>query len=410
MMTKFHRAAPFCAVLGAVAGAAADDTSAASAPGVEVTVDDGLRIAAPDEAFSIEIGGRLHVDWARHGGETPGAEAIDGTNVRRARLELGGSFDRDWRWAAEADFANNDVSLKDFRLGYRGLESVDLTVGHQKQPYSLAVEMSSNDIPFVERSVDSRLILPFVDRAIGVRADASGEHWFVATGVFGEAADPGDGADEGWGVSARVVYAPVIRDDRVLHFGLRAARREPSATETLQIRDETTQFSDLHVVDTGQLLVEDADLFGPEAAVAIGQLSLFSEYNRVSLKRRSAAALNFDSWHVAAAWALGGENRAAQYDIGSGEFKRLEAEQPFRRGRGGGTWELTTRYASIDLNDSGFVGGKEQTFGVGANWYAGAHVRFLLDWTRVVDTDASNAVRAAAEGLDVFTLRAQFTF
>jgi phosphate-selective porin OprO/OprP len=140
-----------------------------------------------------------------------GRSAVDGTELRRARMEMSGTFHDDWRWAAEADFADNNVAVKDFWLRYRGFEKVDLTFGHQKQPYSLDIEMSSNDIPFIERSIDAYLIAPFIDRAIGVRADASGEKWFAAAGIFGEAVSPGGifgessgidplvTGDEGWG-------------------------------------------------------------------------------------------------------------------------------------------------------------------------------------------------------------------
>jgi phosphate-selective porin OprO and OprP len=137
---------------------------------------------------------------------------------------------------------------------------------------------------------------------------------------------------------------------------------------------------------------------------------MFSEYNRLSLERRGAATIDLDSWHIAGTWALGGESRAGSYEIEAGEFKALSAKQPFTRGEGGGTWELAVRYASIDLNDAAFVGGSEDTLGVGANWYANRNIRFQLDWTRILDTDRSSAIREEMEGMNVFTLRAQYAF
>jgi phosphate-selective porin OprO and OprP len=378
---------------------------------VNVSLHDGLEISSEEGDFSIGVGARLHADWARHTGEAAAAQPVNGTSLRRGRLELAGTFYDDWEWAAESDFADDDVAVKDFWLSYRGFERVRLTVGHQKQPYSLAVEMSSNDIPFVERSVDNFLILPFIDRAIGVRADASGERWFLATGLYGEAIAPDASGDEGWGATARVVFAPLLADDRVVHVGLRAARRHPSASTDVRIRDETTSFSDLRIVDTGAMQdVDTVTLVGPEAALAIGRFSAFTEYNRVSLNRRGAPTLDFDSWHLGGAWALGGESRAEAYEIEAGEFKALPLMEPFRHRNGGGAWELTARYASIDLNDADLVGGSEETFSVGANWYANRNIRFLLDWTRIVDSDRSSPVRVATEGMNIVTLRAQYAF
>src|SRR5690606_27664953 len=131
-----------------------------------------------------------------------------------------------------------------FWLRYEGWERASVTVGHQKQPFSLGLEMSSNDLPFVERGIDNALIAPFVDRAIGVRLDAFGRRWFTAGGLYGGSTG---GGDEGWGMAGRFVYAPRIEARRLVHVGLRAAYREPDAGgEPIRIRDETTNFSSLH--------------------------------------------------------------------------------------------------------------------------------------------------------------------
>jgi phosphate-selective porin OprO/OprP len=270
--------------------------------------------------------------------------------------------------------------------------------------------MSTNDLPFIERSIDNSLIAPFVDRAIGVRAETSGKRWFAAAGLFGEPADPSGDGDEGWGTSGRFIYAPTIESDRALHFGVGAAYREPSDDSAVRIRDETTHFSNLRIVDTGLLTnTRSVTLLGLEAAYAHGPWWVSGEYNDTSLDRRGAPDLGFDGWHVAATYTLGGESRARAYRIGSGEFKRL---QPARnldlRTEGRGTWELAARYASIDLNDGTTVGGSEKALTVGANWYVNSNIRTLLSWTRILDTDASTPLRAGADGLDIFAARMQF--
>lgn len=358
--------------------------------------------------FELTIGGRLHADAAWHRPDEPPIRAADGTDIRRARVALGGRLERNWRFSAELDAADPDQPVRDFWLRYDGWTGIGLTIGHQKQPYSLGLEMSSNDLPFVERGIDNALITPFVDRAPGIRVDASRGRWFAAAGIHGESIDDGD---EGWGTSARFVYAPVNDKRKLVHIGLRAAYREPDAAgQPIRIRDETTNSSSLHIVDTGPLAnVDRVVLFGPEAAIALGAFSLFGEYTVADLDRETAS-LRFDGWHIGATWTLGGESRAAAYELDSGEFKRLEPASAFSRTGGGGTWEITARYASLDLNDGALVGGEEERLTLGANWYVNDHVRMLLDWSRIIDTDESNAVRTEAKGLDVFTLRAQLAF
>jgi len=55
--------------------------------------------------------------------------------------------------------------------------------------------MISDDEPFVERSVDNFLVATFTDRAIGARAEVSGEHWFVGAGIFGDTLKTGGPGD-----------------------------------------------------------------------------------------------------------------------------------------------------------------------------------------------------------------------
>ena len=139
--------------------------------------------------------------------------------------------------------------------------------------------MSANDISFIERSVDHYLVTPFVDRAIGFRAENAGKHWFAAAGIYGESVDPNSTTgDEGWGITGRLIYAPIIEDNQIVHLGVRAStRRTASNNPSIRIRDETTHLSSLHVVDTGQLAgVEEINIFGVEGAVVLVHFQLLA--------------------------------------------------------------------------------------------------------------------------------------
>ncbi len=388
----------------------------------------GLEVETADGAFKARVFGRLHADATVHAGDTPGRAAdgssqnpTDGTEVRRGRLSTSITAYEDWKWMGEVDFADNDVSIKDFFLEYKGLDVVKLTAGHQKQPYSLSVEMSSNDIPFTERSIDNGLIIPVIDRAIGGRFDAHGEHWFVAGGIYGDGAESGDeNATEGFGSAMKVVFAPIIEEDRTVHIGFRGAVRRPEENnESLRFRSETTNMSDYNVVDTGNIVnIDEAVLYGPEAAVAFGPFSIFGEYNQVLIRRSDANSLHFQSGHIGAAWSITGESRAAAYTIKSGEFKRLRPARNFSLKNGGcGAWELAARFAYIDATngsatDPGQVrGGEQQTFDAAVNWYPNPVVRFMLGWAYVVDTRASSSdFNEEGKGLSAFTFRTQITF
>jgi len=396
--------------------------------GVAVTLDDtGFRAISNDGDYAIKIGARVHAEYSNHSGDgylrdIGVNEPENGTSLRRARLESSGIVAREWGWAAEVDFANDEVAVKDFWLRYLGFEGLSITVGNQKQPYSLSIEMSSNDIPYIERSVADFLLAPFVDRAVGLRVDTSGDHWFFAGGVFGEALsrdfDDFDDSDDddlrrtqGWGTSGRFVYAPVIADREVLHLGVRASYRNLEDNPVLRIRDKTTRISDLSIVDTGKISnYDDAFLYGPEFAYSRGPFAVFGEYNDVSLGREGDPTADYNSWYIGSSWWLTGESLASAYRIDSGEFKRVDPASPFSRAGGTGAWELSARYASIDLTDKAIIGGEEEVLTLGVNWYPINNVRFMFDWSTILDTDKSNAVREEADRISFIQMRAQLTY
>lgn len=417
-------------------GAGEDSAREEDPAGVRVSLDEGgLELRTNDGRFEFGFGGRLHADGTLHIGDTPSnipggpnRDATDGTEIRRARLAATATVYEDWHWVGELDFADNRASIKDFTLSYSGLDSVRLSVGHQKQPFSLALEMSSNDLPFTERSIDNALIVSALDRAIGFRAEAHGEHWYAAAGIYGESVEPAnDNADEGWGAAGKVVVAPILEDDRLVHLGFRGAFRRPETdNESIRFRDETTNMSNFRIVDTGALEdVQNVILFGPEAAAVFGPFSLFGEYNRAILQRNGLRQVEFEGGHIGATWSLTGESRAAAYTIRTGEFKRLRPRENFSLGTGGlGAWELAARFAYVNLNDGGpagapgaVSGGKQQRIGASLNWYPNHNVRFMLGYEHVLQADVGGPpsssrveITKEGEGLDIFTLRTQVAF
>jgi len=388
-----------------------------------VTLDKkGLNLTAHHGANTFHLGGRIHADGSWHVGDPgPGRGATDGTEIRRGRIDANGRMWQDWTWWVDLDFADNGTSVKDMWVAFNGIDGVRITAGHQKQPYSLSVEMSSNDIAFVERGIDNDLVIPFIDRALGLRIDASGEHWFAAGGFFGESVNANkSGRDEGYGGVAKVVVAPVIDERNVVHVGFRGAwRAQPENDRMIQIRDETSHFSNLYVLDTDDILdTRSVALYGPELGVTLGPVTLLGEYNRAHVQR-SGPDLVFQSGHASLSVVLTGETLAAAYRIADGEYKRLVPNHPFSLRDGGcGAVELAARYAYLDVTDGNVRGGEEQALTAGVNWYLNDNVRLLFGWTFIVDTDRARGLPASsatvagvdAEHMSIFTVRSQIVF
>ena len=372
----------------------------------------GLNVSADNGAFELEIGGRLHLEYAQHENDSRmGALPANGSTIRRARLEMDGLLWGKWGWAAEFDFAENKTSLKDMKMGYKG-ENFTTYWGNQKQPYSLSLEMSSNEAPFLERSIDNSLVSELTDRAIGVRIETSGNNWFFAGGAFGDEIGIGIRGDEGGSAMGRFVYTPILTDETVLHLGIRGALRNMSNPMVFKIKDETTGWSNLSIVDTETLNgADEVTMFGPEFAFAVGPFTMMGEYSAMEVSRNGTSDAKFNAWHVGAVFSLTGDNRAQFYRMSAGEFKGVRPSAPFDSASGQwGGFELVARYASIDLNDGSVIGGSEDVVNAGVNWYLNRNVRFLFDWTRILDTDESNTVRLYAPGMDIFRIRTQYNY
>lgn len=389
--------------------------------GVKIEVGaKGFRAKTNDGRFKFGLGGRLHLDAAGHPGHLPDvapgvkANPTDGIEVRRGRIRMSATAFEDWDFLFNVDFADDEVAVKDLLLSYNGFSWGRFTAGSQKQPYSLGVEMSSNDLPFVERGIDNDLIIPFVDRALGGRFDSNGDHWQAAIGFYGDNIDPTEELDEGWGLAARGVFAPIRDEKKLLHLGFRTAYREPSSenNEQVRVRTETTHFSNLFISNTGQIPnTKRVVLYGPEVAFAWGPFSIFGEYNFAWFEVGNDPNLNYHSGHIGAAWSLTGESRAASYTMKSGEFKRLKPRNNFSlTERTWGAFELAARWAYIDITDENVRGGKEGRFSTSLNWYLNPAVRMMFDWTRVTNADDGSIITDTASGTDILTYRLQFAF
>ncbi|TXL00335.1 hypothetical protein BMR02_06075, partial [Methylococcaceae bacterium HT1] len=126
---------------------------------IKFTLDSkGFQAKSADKAFSFKMGGRIQADANGDvGDEDLSKHSTEGVELRRARLYMKGVVWTDFKYNIEVDFADNGVSMKDVFLTYKGLDWLEVTVGNQKQPISMELQESSNDIMFTERSTVNAL-------------------------------------------------------------------------------------------------------------------------------------------------------------------------------------------------------------------------------------------------------------
>jgi phosphate-selective porin OprO/OprP len=338
-----------------------------------------VKVSSDDGKFETTLGGRLQVDGAWYQEDNVDLDGENGTEFRRARLFVEGTMYDAWGYKAQYDFAGNETTMKDAYISYAGYPA-KLTVGQFKQPFGLEELTSSKYITFMERALPVEAFA--TSRRIGLGANYAADNWTLAASLYGrEEADDTDG-DQGYGVGARLTWAPWNEKDKVLHLGVAGAWEDPN-DNVMRFRSRPESHkTNTRFVDTGS--IPDPDTFtryGLEAATVLGPFSLQGEYMGVSTSSDSVEDADFSGWYAYGSWFLTGESRKYK----KGAFSRVTPNTTVGKG-GIGAWELAVRYSSIDLDDADTQGGEQDNVTVALNWYATKYVRFMANYV-MVDAD-----------------------
>jgi phosphate-selective porin OprO/OprP len=164
-------------------------------------------------------------------------------------------------------------------------------------------------------------------------------------------------------------------------------------------------------VDTGPIPAWAYQLYGAEAALVLGPLSLQSEYIATTVNAIDGETLFFYGAYAYASYFLTGEHR--QYEPKWGRFGRMKPFVDVVRFGGGrnvcfgcGAWEVAARWSYLDLNSDAVLGGRLVDFTAGVNWYLNAYARIMFNYIRA---DLDNPMHGRSNA-DVFAMRAQLEF
>ena len=338
----------------------------------------------------VNFGGRLQLDYTYFDNDKYDYDS--GGEVRRGRLFARGSLASDWQFKLQVDFAPDDPELKDGYLQYTGFDNARVWVGNFKQPSGLEQLTSSNNITFTERSLVNSLQ---EGRRMGVAYQRWGEQTTLMLSAFG---DEANGLVEGSGVAGRFVYHPQLSGERVLHFGISAARSEDE-DDKVRFRTRPESHQDGHrIISTGAILHVDKLLrTGLEAAYVDGRFSAQAEFVDIKLSRRGGSDLSFSGYYAYASYFLTNDSRA--YKANDGAFDKVDPNSS------GGAWELALRFSRLDLTDGGIRRGEAATFTLGLNYYATPNLRFMANYV-AADSD----MLAGNDDPNSLQLRMQITF
>ncbi|HEX9464136.1 MAG TPA: porin [Alphaproteobacteria bacterium] len=412
-------------------------------------------LSSPDGRNSIALVGRLQFDvgeYFRSNGPGPAAtdkrisnDLNSGYNLRRGRLGINGTYDNDWNYAFVTEFGNINTSntqttgtrvgsnvvtgqILTASLAYTGFSQVALVAGYTDVDNGFATAVSSADITFNERpSID--FITNSLDAgepraAFGLKS--WGQHWYGSAWVTGPANSvPGNGQQSA--TVMRGVYVPVNDNQSLLHFGVNGSYvfsppRDDTATGTAgngvplarssfrfsdrpELRIDPTQF-----LDTGNINGSHADTYGVEVAGKWQSLWFDAEYKGIGVNQIAAPSgttpapfLNFSGYYAEVGYFLTGESRP--YKITKAVWDTVVPDAPLSKSGGWGAWEIAGRYSTVNLNSGrlgqgGVLGGKQQVYQAGLNWYPVRYVRFMLDYLNAgIDKRAQVASAGVVPGV-----------
>ena len=304
---------------------------------------------------------------------------FDGGEIRGFRLGAVGTFNFEKPWvytffiatnAFDRGFDSNDTddfTLFDYRLDIPLWNRTTVSLGKQKEPFSMERMMAGVFLPMQERTSIADSMMPSRNVGVVVNGTLRGERVSYATGVFNNWFDAGEKLEESaTQFVGRVTGLTYVSDSGgvLLHLGLGV--RHTNAKQGIQYRTEPEFNLAPHFVDTELFDADSATTYDFELSALRGPVWVSSELVKTQVHSPSLGDPAFDGYHVSAAWTLTGEARS--YNRRGGVLQRYAVARPVNHG-GWGAWELGARWSHLDLTDSGIEGGEMDILTVGLNWW-----------------------------------------
>ena len=382
---------------------------------IMIKTKSGLEVSTTDKQYSFKLGGRIQADFDQFDGfYTTNNNSGNEAYFRRAQMEFGGNY-KDWRYQINYDFGDNRSNENKFdeaTITYTGFAPINIKIGRFDPDYSLEKATSSKWVTTKERSaiLDLASWTTSSENGMGVQVNGTYGGMFYGSASLQQQDSSASLEDEdGKDVNSyfmRGVFAPIVSETEVLHFGLDYATRSygnerdgtkfgGAISSNLGVRgiNENNGPNSAALVlapndasaTAGNTTTgfESDDVVGLEFAYMTGPFSVQSEYLKRDL---SGYGSNGDrkatGYNMLLAYTLTGESRIYKLD-----GAKFDAIKPFDKVNG--AWELFYRYDNLNVEDDQImatVGGvaidessaKVHTLGV--NWYANEAVKISASY------------------------------
>ena len=361
-----------------------DASAAKPKAGLEIDPDTGITLRFSDgrKAPKLVLDGRIHADYGQYSGDAD--TLADGFLLRRARPALALDFG-DWKLKGEYEFSTRSKGVKQAWLDYSGFKRTSLRLGNQPTSFGFESTGSSNDNPFMERSVAVSALSPGL--MLGLVMRKWDDRWNVTAGIHGnDIADDEQRGLDGRSFSLRVVGQPYKARRTRLHVGASVEVRDAKGAGSLRYRTRPESNIDGgRLVDTGLISDVDGLVTGAvEMAWQRGPVLVNGEFLQSRVATANGPDLQFSGWEVTGSWFVTGERR--EYSEAVGAFGGVKPK------RGWGALELKARVSEVDLTDGTFNGGLERNAAFGVNWWFSPKIRLLTEYVRIEARPGANGL------------------
>ncbi len=393
-----------------------------------VTTGGGLTVKASDD-YSFKVHGRIAADSTIVSGSTAakGKEFVSGANLAAA-ISFGGDINKDLSYLlVTCAGADNKLNMANVQVTYSGFatDNLSLTVGQIDPGYSLENNRSAKWIPFLSRSMHVNAFGP--GTGIGASVNKWGDNYSFLASItqakqgsksgYTETKEENAKSPDNLIYSGRAIFAPVMEDGKVLQTAIAGHYEKYDRDESwlrFKAKPEASARNMEAVLDTNigtdgktrTIRAVGQYTFGAEIAAQNGPFYGEIEYQSAHVKRNNDNPnVNFEGYHVQAAYVLTGESRA--YNIKSGTFGQVKPNS----GSKYGAWEVAARYSYISLNSKEIQGGIGNSITAGLNWYANDYVRVTANYIRTEQTPGATRFTADEKRLvHIFGMRGQLAF